>query len=303
MKYLCKDCNYQTNDNSNFNKHIKARGHTVSIQEKQEKQHQCSKCNKIFAYSSGLAKHKTNNVCQKYNSNKNKEKVPVTIKVLRELVDAVKILSEKLEKQSEQQQINYYNTYSLNKYIIKYYPYAPVLESLKNYSTLFIADDIDSEDEEDIDIKRMKQLLHEYNNKKLHICLGEYLIKNYKKADPAQQSIWNSDADRLNYIIKELIDENKNESVWNRDETGNRTTNKIIKPLLDYLGRFVKMCNDYQTSQIRFQNQAGCDEILNNLDIFSKIKTNIDNNILSTDIIKYIGSHFKMTNCRAKLIK
>jgi hypothetical protein len=65
--------------------------------------------------------------------------------------------------------------------------------------------------------------------KKLIPYLGDIIIKYYKKENPKDQSIWNSDTTRLNYLIRELID---TELTWTCDKAGLKVNEFIIIPLL-----------------------------------------------------------------------
>ena len=76
-----------------------------------------------------------------------------------------------------------------------------------------------------------------YKKHRLVNYLGDYLLSYYKKDNPSEQSIWNSDSVRLNYIIKKIVD--KNNSIWVPDQKGIITTESIIKPLLKYLGDYI----------------------------------------------------------------
>src|SRR5438876_510739 len=64
----------------------------------------------------------------------------------------------------------------------------------------------------------LKLLSYQFNNNSLDKFFGDFIIKHYKKDDPAKQSIWNSDLSRLNYVVKELLANNN--SSWNSDPKG-----------------------------------------------------------------------------------
>jgi len=60
---------------------------------------------------------------------------------------------------------------------------------------------------------------------------GDFILKHYKKKDLAEQSIYNTDFARLNFIIKILAD---NEPLWKKDLKGINTQKIIIIPMLTY---------------------------------------------------------------------
>ena len=57
-------------------------------------------------------------------------------------------------------------------------------------------------------------------------------IKNYKKKNAKDQSLWNSDTTRLTYFVR---DPDTKENVWKVDKKGIRTTELIITPFLEYI--------------------------------------------------------------------
>src|SRR5438132_1311169 len=64
MKYSCKTCNYETDDKSNFNKHLKSTSHNKLIKlvsedanDKVPRSYDC-KCGKKFSHPSSLSRHK-----------------------------------------------------------------------------------------------------------------------------------------------------------------------------------------------------------------------------------------------------
>lgn len=62
MKYKCNYCSYETNDNSNYKKHLNTKKHNLNI--KNENKHKCTYCNKEFK-KNGLTRHM--NVCPEKN--------------------------------------------------------------------------------------------------------------------------------------------------------------------------------------------------------------------------------------------
>lgn len=60
QKYVCVFCNYQTNNKSNYNKHLSTKRHQSNAPQTKTKrsQHICEDCGKVYLYASGLWKHK-----------------------------------------------------------------------------------------------------------------------------------------------------------------------------------------------------------------------------------------------------
>ena len=68
--------------------------------------------------------------------------------------------------------------------------------------------------------------------KKLDQFLGNFIIKEYKKEDPSQQSFWVTDVSRLTCVIRKAI-EDKNE--WYKDKKAYELPRYIISPILDFV--------------------------------------------------------------------
>jgi hypothetical protein len=82
--------------------------------------------------------------------------------------------------------------------------------------------------------KAQKKLdgLYHFENDTLDKFIGDIIIKQYIKEDPKVQSVWNTDVSRLAYLVRELIN---NKKEWSIDKGGNKVTEYIIKPILDFI--------------------------------------------------------------------
>lgn len=165
-------------------------------------------------------------------------------------------------------------------YVVNNYEDAPPLLCLDDYSQLN-----DSDDKELVEV-----LIIQQENNKLDQFIGEYLVGEYKKDDPAEQSIWNSDTTRLTYIIKEVLKNNKSD--WTVDKKGVKTKEYIIDPLLNYIKPLLKEYTIQQSCELQNVTDHKSKKIIENLTIANIIMKNINNGNLSADIIKYIAPHF-----------
>src|SRR5690606_18490816 len=96
------------------------------------------------------------------------------------------------------------------------------------------------------------------------------LVVEYKKENPNDQSIWNSDISRSAYIIRECINK---ESEWSTDKGGHKTSTYVIKPILDYLKTHIK---EYIT-EVNKELQNGDSTLLNDMLTAQCIINDIDN--------------------------
>lgn len=336
MKYKCEKCDYITENKSNYNRHMKSNNHiqketdikTINIVAHNapvsslNKFCICEYCNKTFSKQSNLTRHE--NICCK-KVMKERE-IELENKFLKKQNEELKAYIKSNKYGSTNNTINI----SVKNYIKQNYPDAPALLAMDNYDCLTYEpdDDIDDNDvnninedddiineneddennednennedelsEEDVVNDLVTTLIYHYKNNTLHKYLGNFLIKNYKKKDPALQAMWNSDVSRLTYIIKELL--GTKQSAWHQDPKGIKTKNCIITPLLQYVKEYI---NDYWITNIdliKTLETSNLVKVQENLITVAKIKDLINNDELANNIIKYIAPHFyikKSTN-------
>lgn len=181
------------------------------------------------------------------------------------------------------------------QFITQNYNTAPILTQLPDYSNI-------SENDQ----KLIDNLIYYQKKGTLHEYIGNYIIQNYKKDNPKNQSMWNTDTDRLNYVIRELfiknvkkndkiiieeIDESNETLEWVIDKKGNKVCKHIIEPILSYIKikctEFINKNNDYYNISIKDTSNN-----YKKLEILAEINTSIINNNLLKNINKYISSHF-----------
>ena len=342
MMYRCERCDYETNSRSGWYNHKKTLKHQKTKQKnKTETNDNCEYHNTEYNNELLLEKlksadtvnkllNKTIEQLQEYN-NKLQEEKNKTIEQLQEDKDK---LQEEKNKTIEQLQEKISNLEEQNKYFIrelqqekkelknelenekKYskqvintagnivgksvsafqyvannYVNAPKLSQLNDYSNI-------SENKhkliDNLIFYQKKMLLHEY--------IGNYIVKNYKKDNPKNQSLWNTDSERLNYIIRQLIyDNNKKNSMiedldydnngkrleWVVDKKGNKVGKYIIEPLLSHIQ---DICTEFLNDDDS-KKSISESEIKKKI-ILADINTSIKNENLLKNINKYISSHF-----------
>ena len=156
------------------------------------------------------------------------------------------------------------------------YKNAPPLKPLDDYSTLM------KDDEE-----TLESLLVWQGKGKLNRLIGNKLISVYKKTDPKQQSIWNSDTSRMSYAI---MNPHMVPSDWTIDKKGIKTGNIIIDPFLEHIKNIVARHLVEKHSFIKKNPNECHQDILGDMDLLAKIVVSINNNSLSCDVNRYIAS-------------
>ena len=318
MKHTCKICDYETDNKSNYNRHIKSASHihiaeTTKInshlvgppeKDNSEPKYECPHCETVFQHQSSLSRH-INNRCKEKNNNKTSE-----IAELKQLI--VNYQKEVVEYKKENDEfkkqlvkptktiINNNQTYniSVQNQIIQTYSKAPILQALDDYEVLDKYD-------EDEDSNIIEKLINNQKKNSLAKFLGDFIITIYKKDDPTEQSLWSSDTARLTYVIRELMagkNKKKQRFQWNKDAKAIKTAEYIIVPMLEYItyhiDEYRKIHDEYLKSGV-FEKAQKYRDIY---EILGEIEVNSDNGILKKQIIRYITPYFQFNN-GTKLIK
>jgi len=247
-----------------------------------EKNLLCDNCGKIFAHHSSLSRHKLHRCKGKNKQKTDIELLKEEITELKEQLEKQKIQQEKLDTKLKETEKPTQVNISVRNYIQKNYSMAPILTQLPDYSVI----------EEDIE-EFSYVLVENYKKKILYKYLGDFIIKYYKKEDPNDQSIWNSDTSRLKYFIKRLID--KTDSSWYSDPKGVKTKQFIINPLLNYIREYcLNYLEETELTRDNIQEMTGaeCSELQIKRNTIQSIRYDTENDALATEIIRYIAPHF-----------
>jgi F0F1-type ATP synthase membrane subunit b/b' len=120
------------------------------------------------------------------------------------------------------------------KEIRQKYPDAPLLERMNNEIVNQIMNDLFRKGDDDY--KMCSRILFFYKDKQLVNLISEAILSYYKKLDPKDQAFWNTDTARLNYIIKDTVDDKES---WVIDKFGVKMKNLVIAPLGDELRNYI----------------------------------------------------------------
>jgi len=204
MKYNCSQCKYATDDKSNFNKHIKSTSHTPlpsSVNIGKHTSFVCQACNKVYSSKQSLSRHRLHYCTVIQNQDNSNYQYTMTqesgvsglLNENNELKEQVSDLSNQvkvlIQMMSENKMVPINNTtnntnnttnynLSVKNYIQKKYPNAPALKGVTDYSQLLYKN-----------YTLMDTLVYNYENNNLHKYIGNFIIKCYKKDNPAEQSM------------------------------------------------------------------------------------------------------------------
>ncbi|QKF94135.1 zinc finger C2H2-type protein [Fadolivirus algeromassiliense] len=312
MNLHCEICSYTARDNFNYNKHLLTQkhkkkeseytnsykqkpiqNHNATLEEPKKVPHKCSFCGNNYATSGSLARHKKICIDKKdLEKDLEKEKNEINNKKDIELLQKELQCKEELIKSLKSEVTNLRmlvnsagsmvkSSLSTMSYVIKNYTEAPALESIKNMASLHY---------ENTSEEFVEMLISEYRHKTLVNFIGDILIKTYKKDDPSKQSVWNSDTSRLTYVIRELLA--TNDIDWRVDKKGIKTNKYIIEPIMDYISNSINSFITNFDTNYRFDSTSEAEKKMLKLKHATEINQQINDKVLSEEVLKYIAPHF-----------
>ena len=329
MKYECVCCNYKTDCRNSWYAHKKSRKHIVNSTNNNTNNINQNQIDSLIQKSENeLLKEKLKSIENEKNMviNQLKETRDQYENQLRETKNQLKETKDQYEDRLGDAKYHYetlkyenefhkrlinsaggliQKTMNTMSYLLLNYNNAPCLTHLSDYS--IISKNIDY---------LVNDLIHYHKKNKLDKHIGDFIVQQYKKKNPELQSIWSSDVDRLNYFIRELINDtnqtepkiravtdknkiiknNKDTDIkfqWIVDKKGIKVTEYIIDPLLNYIGNintnYLQQKNKEINEKFNIQNDM---KILEDLQVVASISCDIKNKTLSQNINKYIAPHF-----------
>ena len=138
----------------------------------------------------------------------------------------------------------------------------------------------------------------------LHMFLGDFILKEFKKNDPTKQHFWLVDLSRLKFAVRLAL--SKTNVVWQPDPKGICLTKYIITPILDEI---FSMMTDYkELCDERMKNSETsdqCDKIHKQSTNSLEIIYDINQKNLHRKILTYVAPYFQLElkNQETKTIK
>jgi hypothetical protein len=317
MKFICNPCNYETDDQSNLNRHKKSRKHldnchkpaikliAVTPESSQvipkngfenviskKRKNECGGCGATFAFKQGLSKHRKN--CKVEVASNDKKIIAELQAKIKDLeISNLKSKVDYLEKNVKTLSIVAENATETSKtscsalnFVMKHYKNAPCIQEFDDYQLLL-------EGNEDYSIADV--VLHKYEKNELVSFIGDVLIKKYKTANPGQQTMWSSDTARLAYIIRELTADNEPE--WSHDKGGVKTAKYTVKPIIKHikedLTRLINESRDalFNTDRDDLINDNSAQLRKKILDATEILQYTAKSEFVK-EVIRYMASHF-----------
>jgi len=275
----------------------------------------CENCGKEFNHKSSLSRHKSK-YCynNSYNSliKKEKEIMQKEFDLKLEISEREKEIYKKLEKEKSEMLNTFMNnanillnkandntkitaqamqtvSVSALKYANDKFKDTPALLPLDNFNI----NNLDFDNEEDKK-QLIEILIYNAKQKSLDKLLGDHLIKYYKKDNPEDQTFHATDCSRLNYIVRELIE---NALIWSVDKNGIKICTSIIKPLIK---KCISALMEYQKVLLHEMSLGNLNK-QKEVELIIDIIMSIDSGTLEENINKYIAPYFNLDKTKNQL--
>jgi hypothetical protein len=307
-KYICDPCNFFTNHKTDMTRHKYSRKHTDKERDikhtkktKQtnvsevcpetvppvNKKYICQYCTTSFTMPCNLARH--------HKKCKDKDQLVTKIKELEAKIEDMTIQLDETKQDKNTFKMIAVNTSEATKtstnalsYVVRNYKNAPAIETFSNFSML-----LEYDPKETV----AKIAICQYRKKELTQYIGNILIKYYKKSNPDLQSLWNTDASRSSYIVREInIDK---EVEWFTDKGGKKCSKYAVAPILEHIK---EDCKNYIKDGRQLLIDGIGEDILNKMIASQNIINDIQNGELDKEIIKYIANYFHLDKKNMKQI-
>lgn len=256
---------------------------------RQKKSISCEYCSKKFGHMSSLSRHLKNRCKIK------DQKMDVFYLLKQENQNMKKKLDEKDKIITKKDDI-IDNATKANKYamstfniLVKEFAHSPALKNIEKHDIeTIVYKDVDKDDESDL----VDALIYYHAHKRLSQHIGDSIVSLYKKDDPHTQSFWNTDTQRLSYVIRSIL---YDDLEWIKDMGGKKISKMVVVPVIEYIDKTVR--HHIRTVPMnQFHDAANYHEHLAETHKLScELK---DKKILSKEILGYITPffHFPVNN-------
>jgi hypothetical protein len=272
----------------------------------------CEYCNTTFATVGGLTRH-LRDVCYKEEEKYYKEhNIHVKLQEMEFKFEIDKKAIEDLREAAKNQLININgnnnnnttnntnnnqivnnnnNNVTVNvltkEYVKENFTGDPCLKELENYNIIREGNLITDPYHSDENIMFINTLVSQYTRGKLVEYIGNILVSYYKKPNKiADQALWCSDLSRMTFLVRILPVATIPRNKWVDDPSGLVVKEKVILPLLNY----VVKCIDTYRIKYPLTMITETDKHITLGEIVEQIR----NNVLTTQITKYMAPHFAL---------
>ena len=236
-KYLCKTCDFSSNDKKDYSRHLTTRKHKRNnldnegiTKKTEENLFKCEYCSKLYKYSSGLSKHKKKVHALEFLKEDNRENKIINKSINKQVHELRKMMCSmvKVQKKTNNSFKNFkkmipklgnttYNQkMSINVYLNQYCKDAINIKDFIENLTISLED-----------LKYTKE--HGYAK-----GISNIFVKQLKDLKPTERPIHCSDKKRLQFYVKDDDNWQRDTSHQKIDSTIHDITIKQIKQLKEW---------------------------------------------------------------------
>ena len=332
VKYECKICQFENVNKNKYMRHISTQKHKLKVKQvdndkkgendgsledpiriqKRAKKRAflCSFCNSEFSGSNNLARHKK--ICMERTNIIKLYENKLQNKDLEHKLDEMQIKLDSIERERDTYKYIVNQSGGLIKkslsslsYLIKNHNTAPALQTIEadiiSYRKIVydektgegVIEDIDSDESVDMD-KLGSDIITAYKHKTLNKYLGGCIIDNYKKDEPSTQSVWNTDTNRLTYVIRELINNKSTATAWYIDKNGVRTRTYLIDPILKEVKAIIIKYQLNKNDNLFSYKGSELELMMENISAVTHLVTEIEDGTIAIGLLRYLAPHLKI---------
>jgi len=323
--YKCEYCSYNTSVRRNYDRHVKTKKHINNEKEHKQTQRRkfnCPNCDCTYSTQAGFNNHSKvcintiliqkerehNDIVKELEMNIMKKNIQ--IEQLRELLkireensrelmkmkdESTKKIEDFLENENEYHKTlvdragNVVKTsMSALTFAKKHYPNAPALVKYSNMDAIKL----------DKKYGVGAVMIWHYENHTIAEAIGGIILKEYKKEDPSNQSLWNSDFARVAYII---MDDVNNKKQWIVDKGGVRVQELLVDPILQHIrGKLIK--RSVRKAQEMAKDWHRPEKYITVMNQCNVLIKKIENGTVANKVMRYLSKFLHIGN-QMKVIK
>ncbi len=259
--YSCKNCDFLTNHKSSYYRHNKTCNSNLSIKLEYEKKEK-----ELYKKLEQEKSEMLNNFMKNANTllNKAQDNTKITAQAMQNVsMSAIKYANEKFK-----------NT--------------PALAPIENFNINDLDFNIKEDKKQLIEI-----LIYNSRHKSLDKLLGDHIVNNYKKKNLSEQTFHTTDCSRLNYIVRELME---NALIWSIDKNGIKICSSIIKPLIK---KCITPLLEYQKELLEEMGNGDYSK-QSDIELIINLIISMEAGTLENEINKYIAPYFNLDKNKLK---
>jgi hypothetical protein len=275
MNYQCEYCKYETLYKCNYDRHLQTQTHINILLSLKEQ-------NIIGKSNDKIIDILKTQVVEKDKQMEEKDKL------IHELAELLKQHGIPTTTNTNSHNTN---NISVTAYVNAYFADAPPIKKLTKRDLQRIEKDCEKE----YDDTMVKVIVDLYKKNKLIPFISDIIVKYYKKEDVTKQSLWTSDASRLTYIVREII-EKCGVTTWTKDLNGEKIRKYTIVPILEVIKeKLYKYRGEVINKRKLVDNlMDGLEEFLDTCKVVSELLEMCDNRELENQIIKTMTPYFSL---------